>query len=443
MIQWQPGYVYPPVFAPPHLPLDVPNAIFFALVAIAVGALTYRRPALGVGALILCVPFADARYIGGGSTSISVPKVALIGFFIALLAHRPSLSLLKDGRVRLVLYGFVAVMGAIVLSALGARDHAAVLRELAKWIEYFVTFAAAAIAFALDPDDRPIWRALIAVAYIEGALCFVQLLTGSPSGVWVAGHVLPRVAGSIEGPNQFAGWLNLLIPVLFARTLAHRDPWLVGAVIISGLGEVAALSRAGIVVTVISLVVVVIVSRPSREERTRFAAMLGATLAIFITLGASFGLQGRFFDWSEVAQPDHLGTRAILWTSAVALWRTSPIFGVGAGNYEEELGLVGHPEVHTHANSLYLQALAETGVVGLAAVLLLVYGSIAAFARSFSRRPLVIGVLAANTAIAMHQVFDYLWFYPKVGSFWALLLGIGIAEVLQSAPDIAAMPESS
>jgi len=86
VIHWQPGYVYPPVFHPPHLPLDPLNAAFFALVAIVVGALTYRRPALGVGVLLFCAPFDDARYIDG--TSITVPKVALVAFIIALLLHR-------------------------------------------------------------------------------------------------------------------------------------------------------------------------------------------------------------------------------------------------------------------------------------------------------------------------------------------------------------------
>ena len=150
----------------------------------------------------------------------------------------------------------------------------------------------------------------------------------------------------------------------------------------------------------------------------------------------AFGVEARFFSVAEVAQPDHLGTRAILWAAAIDLWRTSPLIGIGAGNFEFDLGLVGHPEVHTHANSLYLQALSETGLAGLAATLYLIWSVIATFARSFSRRPLLIGVFAANIALALHQIFDYLWFFPKVGVFWAILLAIGVVEVLAARDDV-------
>jgi putative inorganic carbon (HCO3(-)) transporter len=162
-----------------------------------------------------------------------------------------------------------------------------------------------------------------------------------------------------------------------------------------------------------------------------------------VTLGLSVGLEARFFSLAEVSQPDHLGTRGILYAAALDLWHRSPLVGIGAGNYEFDLGMVGHPEVRTHANSLYLQALSETGLIGLGATLFLVWTAIATYARSFSRRPLVIGVFAGNIALALHQIFDYLWFFPKVGVFWAILLAIGVVEVLAARSDVGPVPEAA
>jgi O-antigen ligase len=105
--------------------------------------------------------------------------------------------------------------------------------------------------------------------------------------------------------------------------------------------------------------------------------------------------------------------------------------------------MVGHPEVQTHANSVYLQALSEMGVIGLAATLFFIWQSIATFATTFSRRPLVIGLFAAGVALALHQVFDYLEFYPKVGVFWAILLGIAVVEVVASRDDVGPLPEAA
>jgi O-antigen ligase len=420
VIRWQPGYVYPPVFYPPHYPLDALHAVFFALVALAVGILAYRRPALGVGFLLVCAPFAEARYAFG--TSITVPKAALVGFVVALVFHRSSLRVLAERPVRALLFAFAAVLASIALSALYALHHDAVAREFAKWLEYAVTFAAVVVGFAHDPDDRPVWTALIALAFIESAESVFQLLCGAPAGVFVHGQPVPRVSGSLEGPNQFAGWLNLLVPVLFARTLVHRNPWLVVALVLAAATEAATLSRSGIVAGLVAAAIVVIVTRPSRRDGVRFGLGAVTLVGILIVAGLALGLESRFFTLAEIPQPDHLGTRAILWQSAIDLWRTSPLVGIGAGNFEFDLGIVGHPEVQTHANSVYLQALSELGLVGLAAMVMLIWTSIATFARTFSRRPLVIGMFAAGVALALHQVFDDLWFFPKIGLFWALLL---------------------
>jgi O-antigen ligase len=168
-----------------------------------------------------------------------------------------------------------------------------------------------------------------------------------------------------------------------------------------------------------------------------------ALVALLVGLGLLVGLEARFFTFAEVPQPDHLGTRAILWAAALDLWRTSPLVGIGAGNFELDLGMVGHPEVQTHANSVYLQALSETGAVGFVATLALIVTTIWTFARTYSRRPLVIGMFAASVALALHQVFDYLWFFPKIGVFWAVLLAIAVVELLNSRDDVGPLPEAA
>nr|QOL00466.1 hypothetical protein [uncultured organism] len=432
-LRWQPGYVFPPVFYPPHVPLDAASAAAFALVFLAVAFATWRRPATGLAALIVLTPFAFAHY--AGETSITLAKVALAGFAIGLARQREHLSVLRDPAAVRFLLAIGAVIGAMLLSALAAGDRGSVLREVAKWLEYGATFVAAIVALAADPDDRPIWRAIAVATALVALLAIAQDFIGAPAGVFVHGQAVPRIAGPLEGPNQCSAWLGIAIPVLFARVLVHRDWRLVAVLILAATADVLTLSRSGIVAAAVASAIVLIATRPPRAVRLRFAAGGVALAVVLLTLGIAVGLEARFFSLAEVAQPDHLGTRAELWRAAIDLWRMSPIVGVGAGNYELDLGRVGLPDVHTHANSLYLQSLAETGIIGFAAVLGLVYVSIQTFARGAGRRPLVVGALGASAALALHQVFDYLVFFPKVGLFWWLILAVGVVEVIQSRSD--------
>ena len=89
---------------------------------------------------------------------------------------------------------------------------------------------------------------MIAIGLFEVAAAVHELLFGAASGVVIAGHDIPRVAGTLEGPNQFAAWLNLLLPVLFARMLTDRNPWLIPAVALGGRyggGDALALGDRG------------------------------------------------------------------------------------------------------------------------------------------------------------------------------------------------------
>jgi len=95
-------------------------------------------------------------------------------------------------------------------------------------------------------------------------------------------------------------------------------------------------------------------------------------------------------------------------------------------------GVVG---VRTHANSWYLQSLAEGGILLFTATLALLAAAIVALvdtaplARLRRASPWVLAAFAATIALALHQTVDFLFFYPKVGGMWWLLLGTAVAAL--------------
>lgn len=134
--------------------------------------------------------------------------------------------------------------------------------------------------------------------------------------------------------------------------------------------------------------------------------------------------------------------RAELWTAAVRLVEKYPLLGVGPGAYRRvygaQLGL-SRWDTQIHANDLYLELAATTGLLGLAAFLLLVVLTVGRQIRGLARlaRPgpasvgglLVAGSMAATAAALGHGIVDhFLVFVPMAILFWALL-GIGTGLV--------------
>jgi hypothetical protein len=175
---------------------------------------------------------------------------------------------------------------------------------------------------------------------------------------------------------------------------------------------------------------VLIVLRPPQRVAWRYAGGVALFAVLSVGFALRLGVPPGYFSLDQPPQPaDHLANRSQLWHAAIALWRTSPIVGVGAGNYELDLPQVGLDGVQTHANSIYLQSLAEGGVVGLLATVALFAVTLWTLARSGVRRPLVVGALGATVALASHQILDDLFFFPKVATAYWLVCGVAVAEI--------------
>jgi hypothetical protein len=413
-----------------HVPVDLPSALVYLACAAGVFALTRRRPALGVAALLVLAPFDLARY--AGPTTVTTLKAGLIGMLAALALGAPDLAALRTFPLRAMVTAFGFVLVAIALSATHAEHLDAVLREGLKNVEYLVLFLGATIAFATDPDDRPFWRVLELAVALVCLSALAEYPLGAHNGIFLGHHQpFPRIAGALEGPNQLAGYLDVAIPVLVARTIIHRDRVLLAVLALAIVVDLLTFSRAGIVGAALGVATVLIVLRPPGRVTWRFIGLAAAIGGLGVVIALRAGVPPGYFSLEQPPQPgDHLANRAQLWQAALALWHTSPLLGIGAGNYEFELARAGLAGVRTHANSIYLQSLAEGGVVGMLATVSLFFVTAITLARSAVRRPIVVGALGATVALASHQIFDDLFFFPKVASAYWLVTGVAIAEIV-------------
>jgi hypothetical protein len=120
--------------------------------------------------------------------------------------------------------------------------------------------------------------------------------------------------------------------------------------------------------------------------------------------------------------------RMDLWGAAVRLITAHPLLGVGPDNfrhfYGAELGLEAWDE-RVQANNIYLEVLADLGVLGLAAFAWVIGEPLVAAARGgHSGSYVAVGVGLAIVAFLVHGLLDsFLAFNPTAWLLW-LLLGI-------------------
>jgi O-antigen ligase len=413
--------------------------MLFLIAFVAAALLTARRPVYGLAALILTIPVAFAHEAFG--TTITLAKAVLLGVLLGLYTYRNAAARLR-ARPAALLLGALTLLGVVtVLTLVDAAHRGAVVRESLKLVEYAGLFIAAYLCYALDPQDEPLVAAASVAAIVVAISALFEEIAGAPSGLYIGHAIVPRIAGLLEGPNQLAGYCEIAIATLGGWALVRRFVLLDVALALIVCAGVLTFSRAGWFGIAVVFAVLVLVGGRRAWPALRpalFGSIAGLGGAVWWALYAhSPAILRASLEPSGYA--GGVGNRNELWRAAWRMWRAHPLLGVGAGNFELELPQYGVPGVRTHANSWYLQSLAEGGILLFGATLALLA---AAFASLRALRPLqqlrsaspwVVAAVAATTATALHQIADYLVFYPKVGGAWWVLLGIAAAAIAARA----------
>jgi len=393
-------------------------------------ALAARRPVYAAALLAFAVPFAFAHEAWG--TTVTLGKAALVGVIAGLCTRTEPLPFARFPRA--VAAGFAAIIAFDLISGIHAEHRVEVVRETLKWLEYALYFAAVFFCYALDEQPR-ILRAAISISVLAvAASAFADLVLGAGSVLVAGGRTIPRIAGALEGPNQLGGYLEIAIALLGAWQLRDRSRAGAFVLAIAGAALALAFSRAALVGTAVALLVLAWTERERIAAAWSIAAGLigGYAIALLDVRGisplalvwAAFGERASDID---AALSGGVGSRSELWHAAVALWRAHPLIGIGAGNYQYELGKTGLYGVRTQANEWYLQVLAEGGVLLFVAVLTWLISVVRALVANVRRSPWSAGALAATCAMVVHGFSDDLVFYPKVAELWMTALALGCA----------------
>ncbi|MFN8475590.1 MAG: O-antigen ligase family protein [Anaerolineae bacterium] len=414
--------------------LSPQNAVVL-LLALAGGVVVLLRPGWALLALPLAVPFGELRTLSLGGLTVGGGEIILAAVVVSLVARGLARQRLVIPRAPL-LVPLLIFLGALLVSVPGALSLPAAVKELAKWLEFALTYLAVLIvADEATPRGRMAFVAamsasLLLAGTLEAAAGIVQSVQrlGPPSYA-ILGGALWRAFGEFGQPNPFGGFMNMallpalsgLVGIALGAGLTRRGWWpsaengyrpsavvailllLVAGVV--GLGLILSWSRGawlGAVAGVAAIVVawiVLILARPPAERASEARRRAVAALWVLVALGLLLVFAGAA-NVIPSSVTDRLATvadysggldvlnvevnddnfavveRAAHWYAAANMWADHFWTGVGIGNYA-----VAYPQYNVprwtdplgHAHNYYLNIGAEAGFIGLLAYLVLIF----------------------------------------------------------------------
>ena len=421
-------------------PVVLPAILFLGMAAVVVAA----RPEWGLALALALAPWTNLHVGGERPLRLVLPVLATglltYGLLVSPTAERARPSPAQVGAVLL----FLAVA---VASAVQALDPAQTLTKV------FGLLTAVALFFAV-----------LAICFERAQLLVVAagavtgLLLGSAQGVlqhalgqfseggFVAGgEVVGRVQGSFGHPNQYAGFIAVLIPIAIAlvatRGVSGRLRLLAATALAFALPALTfAYARGALLGLAVGAVVWLALFR------LRYALAVAVAIAVAGVALAPSALQERV---SDPAGGD-LGLRADLWGSALDIYSERPLLGVGINNFEDgyatlpstlanasQRRLLHQQQVLTppHAANLYLNILAEQGLLGIVAFLGLALSSLAtayrgARIRDPAGRALCVALGVGLITLGVHSLLEVTLFSELSQPLFALLAMAGLFVAL-------------
>ena len=365
----------------------------------------------------------------------------------AVIVYRDKQSTIQWNPLSWPLLGFIAV-GIVQLAFHWTPNPFLTRLELLRLAAYFIIFFLTAQAFRERADFVKLAWFLIVLGFSVALFGIIQHFTSEGTIYW-SRQLLQ--GGDVFGPyvnrNHFAGFIELVAPVglsllVFRGLRRHLFP-MVGLLTIIPIGAlILASSRGGIVSFAFELCVLVVLARTRRGPDGPQIIAMGVVALAAVVLVAWLGAGTAIERLSNTRVGDvTLTRRASMFRGAEHIFRDYPIKGAGLGTMisvypRYETLYDGYVVDHVHND--YIEALAETGLLGGlcgVAFLWLLYRearkSFVAEQGHFSRA-LHAGAIAAVCGLLLHSWVDFNLHIPSNALLFLLQAHIATSPPLPS-----------
>jgi O-antigen ligase len=427
-------------------PSRVKWAVSFIGPAYILLVLTVRRPLFFlVGALIVCAPLGSLGAQFGG-VHVPLELLILLTAGVAAVLDGPPPSRMSP----IGLAGILAVALLLVplLSGSGIFAHV-ILFATAGYVAWLVSiigrqkggldwlFAAVSVAAVLQS---------IAAIYEVVTKHQINFYGSAGSTVYGSSFFFRygstfRPVGTFYDPISLGNVLAVAIPIQLI--VAVRQPSLgrrlvaTAALAITGAALLLSLSRMSWVGGIIGLLLMLVLLPPVLRRRGISVLLPMAVAVLIAATGANSQAFGRRLD--SIFAPTSSSTashvedqqREADWAASLQIWSSHPVGGVGLG--KDPTALAQRLPLFSHQNdqsqSVYFQLLAEAGVLGAAALVLVVltHAQILLGAWKTQDRAAVVALAGSTVAMLIGWTTDVTVRYAPVAACMAVLFGAGAA----------------
>lgn len=453
-----------------------------ALVGVLPAAKPSRAQLTALGALVALAAWSGLGAMWSQSSGRTVAELSRLSCYAAVLAL--GITAVKAGAKSALIGGVACAIGGVAALALLSRLHPA-------WFPADET----ARFFGASRLNSPLnyWNGVAAFVAM-GVPLMVHLAASARRLVprMLAAAALPVLAGTIYLTFSRGGWIELGAAIVVLMALSTGRVWRLATLAIGAAGgglliaaihqrpaiDQGLLSTAGgraggseliaialVVCAGVALLQGAVVLLEDHVEAGRamspgraflpraptarvVLAILAVTFVagVFVLAGgphtvadswssfknatntapASNGPAGRLLSLSGEGRYQY-------WVSAVHAFTTDPIGGVGAGTFQ--FWWAAHGSIYSYvinAHSLYFETLGETGLVGIALLVLLlgtgIVGALRRMRRAHERvRAEQAAIVAAIVAFMVAASVDWVWQIPAIPVAALLLLAGGVA----------------
>ena len=342
-----------------------PAPILLALGGLAVFIVAIRFPITGLLAYLV-VEFTRPGEIYPIAGAAHVQRILGVILLLAMVSHwRRTRRAMPWHGLSTIMLAFLAVMAASIATAVWRGQAAETTVEFAKMVLVFL-----AIIYLVDTPAR--LRLVLGTIVAVGIWLAITLVVGYQTGTTlyadsVAGFERAGGQGeSLGHPNTQAAIFAAFLPFVYFGLIGARSRalkvLLAGTMALFMTGLVLTGSRSG---QLAAAFVVLLLAWKSPRRYVAIPALVGALVVAWLLMPARY--QERLLSVQQYQQDASSVGRLQAWAAGWRMFVERPVLGVGAGNFSTAHALhysrLSHPS-WLNAHSVYVQVLAELGVLG-------------------------------------------------------------------------------